>query len=565
MKNSMKILFSLYWGNNSSKKDRLRLLLIVLLIILNVYLATLFNSWKNDFYTALENYDYVRLIQAIILFCKLAALAIASTMCAFYLQQSVALNWRKYMSENIISRWVKSGSYYNDSFFSAGIDNIDQRINEDINIFVKKSLEFATGAFNAFLTFIVFWDVLWKLSGVITLNILGYSFMVHGYIGWGALIYSICGTYITHCIGSKLKILNYVQQKYEADFRYSLIRLREYAEEVAVYKGEAVELKIIFGRLKKLLNNFKYIIHKELQVTAFQSGYFQFSSIIPILFGVPLYLNNTIKLGGLMQGASAFSRVTGSLSYFVRLYNEFIEWRACLLRLYDLLHYLQTADTYKQEYVQQYDRGAAVVKLKNFSLYTPEKRKLLECEELQLSAGCNTLLLGANGCGKSTLLKTIAGVYPFYKGIVAVPSADLLGFIAQKPYFPLGTLLESIVYPQNKVVTADLMEEVQEYLKALRIEYLTDKLDKEADWKSILSLGEQQKLAVIRMCLQKPKWLFMDESLSNLDASSVDQVFALLGSLSITVIGIGHSAKLQDYHKRVLLIKDKKITTIKEG
>lgn len=314
-------LLRIYWTSNNSYKDWVRLIFILILVCLNVYLATLFNEWKNAFYTALENYDYEKLLAEIICFCKLAAIAVLASMYSFYLQQIVLLNWRRFLSEYFIDDILCKKRYYMSTIYENVLDNPDQRLTEDIKIFAEKSIEFTVGIINALITLTAFVGILWSLSGALPITIGNYSFTIHGYIVWGAFAYFSLGTYITYVIGKKLKLFNYLYQSSEANFRYALIRLYEYAEQIALLQKENKERGILVLRLNKLLRSFYDIIIKERRLAAFKTGYFQLASIIPVLFCVPLYLKHTIKLGGLMQSASAFSIVIGSLSYFMITYN----------------------------------------------------------------------------------------------------------------------------------------------------------------------------------------------------------------------------------------------------
>lgn len=545
-------LTKLYWKNKDSRKDWIRLILIVLLTIFDVYLSTQFNEWKNAFYTALQNYNYDQVIVELIWFCKLAAVNILVTMYIFYLQQVVVMNWRQYLSEHFIDRWLENNNFYRANLVADTQDNPDQRVGEDIRLFIEKTIKFTLGVLNAGLSFVLFVNILWKLSGVIPITLGSYTFNLHGYIVWISLLYSFVGTFITHKIGKRLNMLNYWQQKLEADFRYAMVRLREYSENIAIYSGIDVERSVLLTRLYKLLNNFKEIILKERQIAAMKQGYFQSASIIPVLIGVPLYMKRTINLGGLMQSASAFSRVTGSLSYFVMLYMEFAEWQSVVGRLTDFRQHLQKLDEENKQHLCIVNENENFIRAKDLAIYKPSGEVLLNFADFELKAGEATLLTGENGLGKSTLFRTLAGIWPFYSGVIFSPTREQMMFVSQRPYLPLGTLRQGIMYPKQ-LNAGEQTEALEYWLGKVGLTYLVDKLDKEADWGNILSLGEMQKIAIIRVLMNKPQWVFLDEATSSMDKESEAKSYSLLLEQSnMTIISIGHGKEIEKYHQRVI-------------
>lgn len=548
------VLAKIYWTERNSRGDLLRVLGVIALTVLNVYLSTLFNEWKNAFYTALQNYNYDQVVKEMYWFCKLAVAAIIVSMYAFYLQQIVALNWRRHLTDVFIGDWLEGNRYYLLGLDKEQSDNPDQRIGEDIRIFIEKTLKFTIGVLNALLTFVLFVNILWALSSVIPVTIGSFHFNLHGYIVWIAIFYSVAGTCITHLLGYRLNVMNYAQQRFEADFRYAMMRLKEYAESISLYKGIGREKNVLDGRLTKLLANFEQIILKERQITALKSGYFQTASIIPVLVAVPLYMKQTINLGGLMQSASAFTRVTGSLSYFVLLYTEFAEWQSVVGRLYDFHVHLQEVEENLRQEKNSYTSGTDHIEISDFVLWSPNLEKLFSVEKMVLNKGVNTMITGENGVGKSTFLKAVAGIWPFYSGSIACPATEKMLFLSQKPYLPLGTLLECISYPLPSVADE---KTVSGYLDYLDMGYLKDKLYKEADWQTILSLGEQQKLGIIRACLINPEWLVLDEATANMDMKSTQKAYAYItNQLSSTIISVGHKADIKQYHQKLINIEN---------
>lgn len=540
-----------YWRTKASWYDWLRLAVIIVLTIFNVYLNIQFNEWKNAFYTALQNYNYDQVMQEMLRFIKLAALAIFVAMYTFYLQQIIALRWRKWLSEIFVGNWLHDKKYYLSELTGSKTDNPDQRISEDIKIFIEKALKFSVGILNAALTFSCFVAILWDLSGVITFTIGGKEIRIYGYIVWIAFVYAVIGTYITHKVGNKLSIFNYNQQRYEADFRFSMMRLKENSESIALYYGEQKEEKILLKRLRFLLENFKLIIKKERSLTAIKSGYYQMASIFPVLVGVPLYMKNSINLGGLMQSASAFGRVQGSLSYFVMLYTDFAEWQSVINRLNDFQKQLCFLQKVNIEIKNKYSVSTKEhFQIEDFKLLTPEGHVLLEKAHMEFRQGENIIIEGVNGQGKSTFIRSLAGIWPFFNGNIKIPASKDILFLSQKNYLPLGSLAEILIYPDVDIGCIET--ELINLLNKFQLSYLNDKLNVKADWGNILSTGEQQKIAIIRACIRKPKWLFMDEATSGIDVQAEEKIYEYLVDFlcETTIISVGHRKSIEKFHKK---------------
>lgn len=555
------VLISLYWSKKVSRRSWLYLFVVIALTVFNVFLSVQFNDWKNAFYTALQNYDYPQLIAELILFMKLATLYILVSLFIYYLQKTIALRWRADLSTFFAGEWLREKNYYYMKLDRADTDNPDQRISEDTAIFTDKTLQFTLGLFNAVLTLISFIGILWQLSDTIAIPIGNMQFHVEGYIVWFALAYTGLGTYITHKIGKELVPINYAQQRYEADFRFSMMRLREHTVSIAALHGEAREGTVFARRLNDLLHNFSLIIKKESSLTALKSGYLQLSNVIPVLIAVPLYMGKTINLGGLMQSASAFSKVVYSLSYFLLLYNEFAAWRSVIDRLYHFYEHLQKVEalrtnTETRNYIRGEQNDALI--LDKVTLWTPQQDLLLDETTLTIRYGERLILEGENGIGKSTLLKALAGLWPYFSGTIKSPDTHSLLYLPQDVYIPAGTLRDIIVYPALSTNDAD---DLKELLKSFDLTYLADKLDVQANWNDILSLGEKQKLAFVKVLYLKPKWLILDEATANLDADSEAFVYQkVIDALpNITIISVTHRRAVEKYHNRKLLFRQNKL------
>lgn len=542
-----------YWQSEEKKKAFFLLACIIALTLGIVFMLVQLNTWNNSFYSALQNYETDKIFAELIHFSWLAAIYIILAVYSYYLQQTLVLNWRRWLTTRFIDIWLQNKTYYNLQMFGKDTDNPDQRISEDVRQFVEMTLSFTIGILKAFCTFASFVVILYQLSGPLTFSFAGQTWTINGYMLWASLIYSVIGTYITHKLGHKLVKLNFVQQRYEADFRFSMMRLRESAESVAFYEGEGQEGKVFKQRFKQLLDNFWQLVNKQKQLVFLTSGYSQVAIIFPFVVAMNRYLAKQISLGGLMQVASAFGRVQDSLSYFVDMYSSIAQWQAVVMRLtYFGRHMHEVSQQTQHLQVQRFAAADAVV-LENMQINLPDGSKLLGGINLTLQPGHNVLIKGVSGCGKSTLLRAVSGIWPFVEGKISLPERSKLMFIPQKPYLPLGTLREALNYPGNKPCTD---EELVFLLELCQISYLKDKLSVEADWSHVLSVGEQQRLAFARAHLQQPTWLFLDEATSALDEETEAAMYSLLAERlpQTTVVSVGHRSTLNKYHELVLYI-----------
>lgn len=554
-----------YWNSEEKKSARLYLAAIITLTIAAVYMTLLLNEWFNSFYSALQNYDSDAVYRELLRFTGLAFAHIAFAVYSYYLQQRLALRWRKWMTKNYLAKWTGQQMYYRLEMFSQGTaDNPDQRISEDINLFTARTLSFMSGLLRSATTIVCFIFVLWNLSEVLSFTAAGQEFHIYGYLVWTALAYSVLGTWITHKVGHRLVSLNYLQQKLEADFRFSMVRLRETAESVAFYNGAAKEESFLSNRFMTLLRNTLFIIKKQKQLSWLTNSYAQIAIIFPFVVAVPRYLSQNISLGGLMQIANCFGKVQDAMSYFVDVYASLAEWQSCAERLLSFDRHIAAIEKETEE-----KSGSLVceetpdrLRLTDVTISVPamdenkRTREIISSASCSIKAGEHVILKGPSGSGKSTLLRTLAGFWPYVKGHISMPAPSEMMFIPQKPYIPMGTSAEAASYPLE---TAD-KEILSPLLMKCGLSHLMEKPDTEADWSHILSLGEQQKLAFVRVFLRKPKWVFLDEATSAMDEETEEKMYRLLTALpGTTVISIGHRSTLDKWHNRVLRIENGKL------
>lgn len=536
-----------YWTSEEKLKAFGLLGIIIALTLGIVYMLVLLNEWNNSFYNALQNYQTDMIFDGLLRFSWLAAIYIILSVYSYYLQQTLILHWRRWMTVQFLDIWLKNKTYYQLQMFGEDTDNPDQRISEDIRLFVEMTLSFGVGILKSLCTFISFVFILYQLSGTLQFTAFGQEWHLNGYLFWAALVYSVIGTYITHIVGRKLVKLNFVQQRYEADFRFSMIRLRESAESVAFYRGEKQEGSIFRDRFALLLDNFWKLVNKQKQLVWLNSGYSQIAIIFPFVAAMNRYLSQEITLGGLMQVSSAFGNVQGALSYFIDVYTSLAQWQAVVMRLTFFGRHMHEVSIEAEKFHLQRFAASQEVEAEHMQINLPDGTPLLKDICFTLQPGRNVLIKGVSGSGKSTFLRAIAGIWPYVDGKIRIPEPEKLMFIPQKPYLPLGTLRAALLYPGGRQISD---EQLIALMNTCQIGYLSDKLDVTADWSHVLSVGEQQRLAFVRAHLQQPVWLFLDEATSALDEETEAKMYQLAASNlpNTTIVSVGHRSTLNKYH-----------------
>jgi len=550
-------LFKPYWFSKEKTTALVLLLAIIALTLGMVYMNVQINQWQNLFFNSLQDKNKPEFYRLILRFTMLAGLWITMAVYSPYLTQLLQIRWRRWLTDKYLKDWLGDRTYYPMQLKGSQSDNPDQRVAEDLKIFVNQTLGLSIGLLNAVVTLLSFVGVLWTLSGPLSVPINGYEIVVPGYMVWVALIYAALGNWLANRIGKPLISLNFDQQRFEADFRYSLVRFRENMEGVALYRGEADELRGFENRFTSIFANWRAIMKRQKQLTWFTAGYGQVAVIFPFVVAAPRFFSGAIPLGGLMQTASAFGYVRESLSWFINVYASFAEWKATVDRLIGFHRLIEAA---KEEQslksgVELQNGHDSTLGFDQLELALPSGEPLVSSASLDIAPGSRVLLQGPSGSGKSTLIRAIAGIWPFGQGRIRHPAAFDVLFLPQRPYFPLGTLRESVCYPAPADTVTDA--EIEEALVAVGLPHLVPRLKDAANWSAQLSGGEQQRVAFARALLLKPAWLFLDEATSSLDNYSQMQLYELVTRrlTATTIVSIAHRSELADFHPQRLELR----------
>ena len=547
-----------YFHSEDRRAGRILLIAVIAAELSLVAINVMLNQWNNRFYNALQDRNWDAFVRELLIFSLLAGAYILIAVYRVYLTQWLQIRWRQWMTRAYLSHWLDAANHYRMQLLGDAADNPDQRIAEDIQLFVDRTLTISVGLLSAIVTFFSFVVILWTLSAAAPLHLFGSEWNIPGYLVWAALVYAVLGTVLTHFIGWPLVELNFLQQRYEADFRFNLVRVRENAEQIALLKGEPVEAQRLLERFGRVVANWLLIMSRTKKLTFFTYAYSQVSTVFPYVVVSPAYFAEKMQLGGLMQTASAFSSVQTALSFFIDAYRSLAEWRAVIQRLdgFGVAVVAAQAAAHTPPVIEVQAGGdGRTVELNDVAVNLPSGVPLVSSDNVKLLRSEPVLFNGPSGAGKSTLFRAIAGIWPFGSGRVVVPKDARVMMLPQRPYFPVGSLAAAVTYPAE--VGHYDREQIGEAINAVGLPALAQRLDEHAHWNRMLSLGEQQRLGIARALLQKPDFLFLDEATASLDEPSEAALYRLMQERlpNAAVISIGHRSTLAAFHRRRLALE----------
>lgn len=541
--------------------------LLVAIIAMNLTLVALtvvLSFWRREFYNTLQDKDWKAFLELLFLyrqtpsgllpgFCEVAAVHIILAVYSVYLNQLLQIRWRRWLTRQFLTEWLADRAYYNISLTAdraaVGTDNPDQRVAEDLRDFCRMTLTLSLDLLSNIVSLCSFVGILWGLSGAIE----AFGIPIPGYMVWVALAYALIGTTLTHLVGRPLSILNFRQQRVEADFRYALVRIRENMESIALYRGEQEEGVTLRERFGQVIGNWHQIMTRTKLLNSLVNGYAQIAIIFPIVVAAPRYFAGDMQLGGLMQTVGAFGSVQQSMSWFVESYAQIAEWRAIVERLSTFHRAIVKARAENHGGFVNTETHDGTVRLKDVTMSLPDGSKLLDGADLTLTAGHSVVITGRTGSGKSTLFRVLAGIWPFGHGQVELPPKSF--FLPQRPYIPLGTLRHVITYPNAVEAFSDA--EIAQALADAGLPHLCERMGSDDNWPQRLSGGEQQRIALTRALLAKPEWIFLDEATASLDPAAEEDLYRILKDRlpNTTLISIAHRPSVAAFHDARLVFK----------
>jgi vitamin B12/bleomycin/antimicrobial peptide transport system ATP-binding/permease protein len=554
-----------YYASDEKWSAWVLLISILALRLLLVGMTVILSFWNREFFNSLQDKNFAAFFELLFVyrrtpsgfmpgFCEIAAIYILVAVYFTYLSQWLQIRWRRWLTVRLLDEWLADRAYYRISLTTdraaIGTDNPDQRIAEDIRDYVDNTLTLGISLLANIVTLVSFLGILWSLSGTIAL----FGIPVPGYMVWVALLYAIVGTWLTHLVGRPLAALRFRQQRVEADFRYSLVRVRENMEGIALYSGEAEEKGILGHRFGAVIGNWWAIMQRTKLLNALTAGYEQVAVVFPFIVAAPRFFSGEIPLGGLTQTAGAFGRVQDALSWFISRYPDLAQWHAIVERLTTFHRAVVAARAAFGTGLAVSDPGSGSVAMRDATVELPNGMKLLENTDLVLEPGHSVVISGRSGSGKSTLFRALAGIWPFGHGRVQRPVERCL-FLPQRPYIPLGTLRHVVTYPYP--ATTFSREEIVQALEDTGLGPLASHLDRDEHWAQQLSGGEQQRLALARALLIKPDWLFLDEATASLDPEAEDALYRTLKAKlpNTTLVSIAHRPSVAAFHEQHLVLE----------
>jgi len=542
-----------FWISKEKNTALVMLALNIVCILVGVWTTIGINHFNKTFYDALGNFDKAAILSALAHFTVLLSILILSFGYSTYFTMQIGIRWQRWLTQRYQHQWLENHTHYHMQIINKNIDNPDQRISDDLQLLTLYTLNIFFNVFQSLLTLGSFGVILWGLSGRMEIPIGSMRWVIPGYLCWSALIFAALGTYLMSKIGRKLSFLNYQQQKFSADFRFSLVRLREASEQIAMSQGEAVEKEKLSDLFRRIYTNYLSIIGLQKNLVFFSNGYNNIAAIIGILFSMPLYLAKKIQLGGLMQISGAFGAVISAFSVFINSFYQLTEWRAVIHRLTEFNNAMDSLQNKPQKSIFIEKKEIADIIIQDLNLTRPDGSPLLSSMNLVLKRGDSVLLSGPSGIGKSTLLRALAGVWVYGSGNIQLPTLANIVFIPQKPYLPLGTLKEALLYPNHGFVDDETLQDI---LKKCLLDKFLDDLNTVNHWSHILSLGEQQRLAFGRIFLNLPDIICLDESTSALDEEKESFLYANMKHAlpHATIISVSHHPNLKRFHEKIVVL-----------
>jgi vitamin B12/bleomycin/antimicrobial peptide transport system ATP-binding/permease protein len=538
--------------------------LLVLVIAMNMTMVAAnvwFNRWQGIFFDAIQQYNYPVFKHSLLQFTVIALALILLGSYRTYFRQMLEFRWRQWLTTRYLNQWLGDDAYYRIERDRLA-DNPDQRVSADLQGLASNTLNLSLGLLSTTVTLFSFIVILWNLSGSLAFHMFGTEISIPGYMVWVALIYAAIGSWITHKVNHPLVSINYQQQRVEADFRFSLIRIRENADQIALYQGEAAEEKSLQGVFGHIRDNWRLVMRFTRRLSIVVISYSQLAIVFPYIAAAPKYFSKSITFGVYQQVTSAFGTVSDSFSWFINNYDSLAEWRATVNRLREFHRVMKEQHLHESVVdgtahggINMHLTDTQVLDVKDLMLKRPDGQPIASIGSFRIAPKSRWLVRGPSGAGKSTLLRALAGLWPFGEGTIEAPAGAKLLFIPQRSYLPIGTLKGALCYPSLDDAFSD--EACREVLTACRLPELGARLTESAHWERTLSPGEQQRVAAARALLQKPDFLFLDEATSALDPDNEAAIYTALNERLVdsAIVSVAHRKTLEAFHDQTLHVE----------
>jgi putative ATP-binding cassette transporter len=533
--------------------------LVLLFVAAQLSAAVGVNFWNRAFFDALEKRDIARIWTAIAWLPPVVAAAALSLSCLVISRMLMQMRWREWLTHRLAGWWIADQRYYRLQFVVPDQSAPEYRIAEDVRLSIEPLVEFAIGLLSAFVTAVTFAAILWQVAGPARFTLAGRDFVIPSYMALAAVAYAVVASLAAYVAGRPLVPRIAAKNEAEAQFRAEMTRLRENAESIALIKGDADERESVDANYGRVVAAWLAVIRQQGVIAIVLNTNGALFPIVPLLLIAPKYLSGEVTLGAVMQVVAAFSAVQAALIWFVDNSVRLAEWFASVTRVDELAEALEALDVGTiMEGETQIERGESedgAIHIENLSIAHSNGRIVIADASVVIGLGEKVLLTGESGSGKSTLIRALAGLWPWGSGSIALPRGKRVAFVPQKPYLPIGTLRNALLYPEAESRVEDTV--VTDALKRCGLSYLRRRLDEEERWDQTLSGGERQRVAFARLLIQKPDIVIMDEATSALDEDSQDALLGLIGTelAHATIVSVGHRPALEDFHDRKITLE----------
>lgn len=544
-------LIRIYWTSPDAKWGALLLAGAIAFELGTVWANFLISDAERRIFDALGARESVAFLAAMGFFLGAALLFVLVSTYRIYLRQALEIRWRRGLTAHYLERWIGAQAYVQEELHRGEVDNPQQRIQEDVRDFVASALGLSLSFLSAVATLVSFGGLLWGLSGHFPLHLDSAEILVPGLLLWVAIAYAAFSTWITHVVGRRLVPINFDRLRFEADFRYGLVRFRDHAEAVALAHGETTERLGSLQRFRHVIRNWWQLIQAQRNLTLLTTGIGQTNSLVPLLVAAPAYFAGHLTLGSIAQIRFAYGQVSGALTWFVNAYPEIARWRANVERLATFADVMDvTAREIEEAGIRVLPVEGSALRLTDLCLQQPDGRVQCHAADATVNAGDRVAVTGPSGSGKTMLVRAIGGVWPFGSGRIEIPARARMLFVPQHPYFPLGSLRDAVSFPAPAGSFAD--EQIREALGLLGLGHLAARLDDTEQWEQLLTPHEQQRLALARVLVHEPDWIFLDKATSALDEAMEKRVYELLAQRlpRATLVTVAHRPEVARYHTR---------------